>query len=393
MDWTKLDTPMATKLKPGALETRSTRLKLPVAKKPVYVRIERGLNLGYRRNQGAGSWMMRVADGKGSSSIKAIGTADDLVPADGRTVLDFWQAQAQARKLFRPGQAFEDIVTVAGALDRYEEDLENRGKDRVNVSRTRSKIPVELGRKTLTELDAGELGKWRDGLLKKLAPAGVNRVLNSIRAAFNLAADHDKRIASRHAWQIGLAALPNGHNARNVILDDPVVRRLVAEAYAMDSSFGLLIETAAVTGSRSSQIARITGDDVRDDPPALYIPRSNKGRGEKATSHVSVPITAELLGKYDRTAAPLLTKKNGRPWGRTDHSQLFAQLARRCGLDPKEVTMYALRHSSIVRQLKRGVPIRVVAAIHDTSIVMIEKTYSRHIADHADALVRAALLV
>ena len=36
--------------------------------------------------------------------------------------------------------------------------------------------------------------------------------------------------------------------------------------------------------------------------------------------------------------------------------------------------------------------VRVVAAIHDTSVVMIERTYSAHIADHADALARGALL-
>jgi hypothetical protein len=39
--------------------------------------------------------------------------------------------------------------------------------------------------------------------------------------------------------------------------------------------------------------------------------------------------------------------------------------------------MYALRHSSIVRQLLAGVPVRIVAAGHDTSVKMIEHTYSR----------------
>ena len=50
--------------------------------------------------------------------------------------------------------------------------------------------------------------------------------------------------------------------------------------------------------------------------------------------------------------------------------------------------MYALRHSSIVRQLLAGVPVRIVAAGHDTSVAMIERNYSRYITDHADALVR-----
>jgi hypothetical protein len=54
--------------------------------------------------------------------------------------------------------------------------------------------------------------------------------------------------------------------------------------------------------------------------------------------------------------------------------------------------MYALRHSSIVRQLLGNVPVRVVAVNHDTSVAMLERTYSRHIGDHADALARRTLL-
>ena len=40
----------------------------------------------------------------------------------------------------------------------------------------------------------------------------------------------------------------------------------------------------------------------------------------------------------------------------------------------------------------RGVPTRVVAASHDTSVPMIEKSYSATIGDHSDALYRNALL-
>lgn len=67
-------------------------------------------------------------------------------------------------------------------------------------------------------------------------------------------------------------------------------------------------------------------------------------------------------------------------------------MVKYCALDPAEVTIYALRHSNVVRQLLAGVPIRVVAVNHDTSIAMLERTYSRYIGDHADALSRGALL-
>ena len=59
---------------------------------------------------------------------------------------------------------------------------------------------------------------------------------------------------------------------------------------------------------------------------------------------------------------------------------------------PSDITIYSLRHSSIARQILRGVPIRVVAVMHDTSVAMIEKNYSALLADHSDAITRAALI-
>ena len=51
-----------------------------------------------------------------------------------------------------------------------------------------------------------------------------------------------------------------------------------------------------------------------------------------------------------------------------------------------------LRHSSIVRSLIAGTPTRVVAALHDTSTVQLERVYSAFIADHADTVARRGLI-
>jgi len=70
----------------------------------------------------------------------------------------------------------------------------------------------------------------------------------------------------------------------------------------------------------------------------------------------------------------------------------FQRAAKVAGLDPEVVTIYALRHSSIVRRIKANkTPLRTIAAIHDTSVVMIERNYSRDI-DQYDASVREGLL-
>jgi len=50
------------------------------------------------------------------------------------------------------------------------------------------------------------------------------------------------------------------------------------------------------------------------------------------------------------------------------------------------VIPYALRHTSIVRGIRANQPIRLVAALHDTSVTMIERHYGRYIADGLDEL-------
>jgi hypothetical protein len=59
---------------------------------------------------------------------------------------------------------------------------------------------------------------------------------------------------------------------------------------------------------------------------------------------------------------------------------------------PADIIPYALRHSSIVRALGAGLPIRLVAALHDTSSEMIEKNYSAYIVDAMDELAAKAVV-
>jgi integrase len=365
------------------------------------VRVGPKIGLGYRRNQTAGTWVARVADGRGGNWTKAVGTADDLDDADGVAILDFWQAQEKARILGRGGEAIaQKSGTVGQALDAYEADLSTRGGDINNVKRVRTHLGDGLLDRAVTLLTPRELRTWRDGLAKSVTPATVNRTCAAFKAALNLAADHDERTASRRAWEIGLAAISAAAQARNVILPEPAVRSIIAEAYRQNTAFGLLVEVAAVTGARVSQLARIEVQELQADreDPRLIVPASRKGRSNKAATRRPVPITAGLAARLHAFAAgrpvssPLLLKRSGTPWRLTDHSAPFRRVAKAAGQDQNVVTIYALRHSNIVRQILAGVPIRVVAVNHDTSVTMIESAYSRYIGDHSDALTRGALL-
>src|SRR5215470_5091607 len=124
-----------------------------------------------------------------------------------------------------------------------------------------------------------------------MAPASVNRTCTALKAALNLAANQDERIISRRAWENGLALIPNADEPRNVILADDVVRSLVAEAHNQSPQFGLLVELAAITGARPSQMARLQVQDLQDGPaPRLErrTPFDERAAGHQAKRHAVV---------------------------------------------------------------------------------------------------------
>jgi len=222
-----------------------------------------------------------------------------------------------------------------------------------------------------------------------------------------LAAQHDERIQNRQAWEVGLAVLPNAQEARNVIMSDDKVREFVATAYGLDDKFGLLADTLAITGARPSQAVRLRVEDLHNHPvrPKLMMPKSAKGGGRnrsaKKSERYSVPITVQLAAKLKAAAmgradnAPLLLQSDSSSWGDNPGASYHRNVDRivtAIGLDPADVTMYCLRHSSIVRMLLQNIPIRLVASLHNTSTTMIERHYSKYIIEHSDDMSRRALL-
>jgi len=375
------------------LAAAKDRLTLPVAKKPVFFKLQPGLALGYRRNQTAGTWVVRKSDGEGGHWTKAIGYADDFAVADGENILTFWQAQQAAHKAAEDGKAKEAPITVADALTAYEADLQKRGGA---IKPVRMRLPPSLLAKPVSELEPDQLRKWRDSLTD-ITPATVNRLMTALKAALNYIADLNPRLLpERNAWRVGLRSLADATETNNVILSDEEVNRIVKAAYEYSREFGLYVEIAAMTGARTSQIRKLKVRDLKDGAaPYLMMPVSAKGRGQKKILFRQNPISRELAEKLKTNrepTEPLLVKRSGQGWQLRDHSAPFKRVVVLAGLAPDVVTMYALRHSFVVRATLKGVPLRLIAAALDTSVTMLERTYSQQIDQHGDAMLRGAML-
>jgi integrase len=414
---------MTKHIRNSSLEFSTNRLKLPVSRKPVFVKIGDGVGLGYRRNVTAGTWVVRVPDGSGNYWTKKVGDADDYEKADGVTIFGFFAAQDQARLVARgadtaaitTGTAGTDKpVTVAEALQAYEDEMVAEDGDIENVRKVRSDLSKTLAAKPVSLLTTTEMRAFRNTLAArkvmrrggktggaKIKPSTVNRNTAVFKAALNRAADLDpKRITNRSAWKVGLATLEGGNVARNVIITDAeVIKEIVAECYAdpLGTDLGLLADVCAETGTRCSQAERLLISDLTTGKKALLMmPTSHKGTGTKAISHHPTPITSGLASRLAKAAGDrkgnelLLLTHEGKEWGKSTHNRRFAAAAARAG--HKGVSIIAFRHSSIVRQLLDGVPTRVVAVNHDTSVAMIEKNYSKYIGSHTEEMTRKTLI-
>ena len=157
----------------------------------------------------------------------------------------------------------------------------------------------------------------------------------------------------------------------------------------------------AVTGARYSQVVKLRVNDLQLVPGRnrLMVPASAKGRGAKAGRPIPVPISDDVAAclrplTYGRLGhQSLLSQRNGVPWGNQTSRTLarWRQALAAAGL-PTTLIPYALRHTSVVRMLSLNVPIRFVAAVHDTSIAMLEAHYAKFITNEVEDRVRAAAI-
>ena len=423
---------MSRALKDFRLNDRTARAKLAPRAKPYWRLIADGRHLGFRSGKTSGSWIARFREpGSESGYVSAkLGLADDRAEADGHTILSWAQALEKANDWFavqakRTGPTAK-VRSVEEAIKSYVEIQDARATERAgrkmrSVASSRLQVHVlehdKLPSIMLDRLSEADLRSWL-GKINGIKNTSKRRLCADLKAALNSAYAIDRAVLPRDfKLTVSEGLKPpsvddDSHETAardNQILDDDAVRGIVAAAFAVDADLGRLVILLAATGARFSQLQRMRVRDVQVDASRLMIPSSRKGRGRKPGHYrlqVGGDVVEALLPVINARASDAIllerwayAQKEGLRWVR-DHRQPWfvasemtkgwkkaITLASRSGIIP-----YALRHSSIVRGLRRGLPIRLVAALHDTSVEMIERHYSRWVTDGLEDLAVKAIV-
>ncbi len=162
---------MVTTVKRLKSPTARKGLSVPADKKsrvePYFVPHSQGVSIGYRPGTEpgtAGSWLLRefqVGKPRGRYVKRTLGTADDLVPADGASVLSWDDVQRIAGGDQRPTVTKPGRLTVAQAAEGYFATRQGAAdQDRLTykafIEAERDGIP-DLGERSVSELTTGDL--------------------------------------------------------------------------------------------------------------------------------------------------------------------------------------------------------------------------------------------
>ena len=404
---------MARKVQDAKITTKNARASL--ASDVAHWRELPGANahVGYR----AGKWLVRVYLGAGRYKQTAIGIADDAMPADGETVLDYRQAAKLASQVagdLLATSATEAVATVRSACEVYQRIRDARAQEwqqRMDVVSTftvtmRAHVyPYPLADIALHRVSVANLREWLESL-PALKPTTIQRIVKDVKAALNHTGAIDRETI-RTGLDLKKAARPvilsdDDDDNEPMILTDDEVRAILTAMREQGDDVYAMFALLAQTGMRPSQIARCKVADVDLEAGTINIPHSRKGASDSTRKELRALSAAlvETLRPYTEGRARndiLLTiQKNVSEdfttwtragprvaWSNNDYRRPWQHACKAAGIDSGRFTPYALRHSSIARQLLAGVPAILVAKRHQTSVVIIERHYGRFLSDFA----------
>ena len=381
---------MARRIRNNALENRTGRLKLPIAKKPIFVRIGHGISLGYRRNQTAGTWVLKVSDGKGGARTSSVGTADDFDDANGISILNYWQAQDLAKKKADSSSdaLTAPILTIRMAAETYLDVL--TGQNPRTAADTRGRLEKhflpKFGSQPVTSLTKTKLDGWLTAMIKssddpevvRRSKDSANRVLTMVKALLNHAMhDPANQLTDDNAWRL-VKPYHGVSKPRDIRYTAVEVSKLIQSA--ADQETANIIKGCYLTGARYGELAEARVGQFDAKAGSLKI-SSGKTGGRNIILQSSAISFFDAITSERISEEFIFVRSDGSRWKRSDQTRPIKDALRKAGLSI-DGSLYALRHTYVSIAIEGGIPLNVIAENCGTSVRMIEKTYAKILAEN-----------
>lgn len=395
---------MGRRVRDHRLETREGRLKLPRRQNPYWRLISTNIHLGYRKGPRGGQWYYRVYH-ENDYVKRVFAEADDSVDANGKTILNFDQAQELARKEAQRAISGEDWrdkpYTVQDAITDYLVDFKAQGKKSLYSTEVQIKAHIlpAFGNKAIASLTFDKINAWKNKLAtsEKRTRTGLgdkqkykandnsnpeyqrkrrstaNRIINIFKAVLNHAFQTNK-IASNEAWS-KLKAFKNVSEPRISFLSEPETIRLIN---ACEGDFRLLVRGALLTGARYGELTTLKVGDFNYDNNTISIHQSKSGKSR------NIPLNQEgiiffnklIVGK--KSDEIMFTRFDGNQWKKNYQVRPLEAACVAAKITPI-VTFHVLRHTYASALAMRGVSLQVIAAVLGHSDTRVTHKHYAHL--------------
>ena len=378
------------------IDTVEGRSRLKPRTPPYWKKLSTGCHVGFRKSdRGDGTWLAQAYDSSVQKQTRqSLGKLDHL-PAHQRFDAAKKLAEEWFEHLGRGGST--KAITVGVACERYVQGLIDAGATKnakdIDARLRRWVYSHKIADQTLTKLTRKTVEEWRNKLAKtpvktnphsdpsltrERSPSSLNRDMAALRAALNNAHDNGD-VTNDMAWRVALRAIENAGTRRDTYLDRGQRSALIDSS---DASLGQLLRCMSLLPLRPGALAALTVENVNHQLGILTVGKDKAGRDRKIKLPASTAAVIAGLTKDKLPTAPLLSQADGQAWHKDAWKKPIKAAAAAAGL-PNTVTAYTLRHSVITDLVTNGLDLLTVAQLSGTSVVMIEKHYGHHRADHA----------
>jgi integrase len=386
---------------------------------PYFVKIAKGLRLGYYRGATAGTWIGRRYLGNGSYETDPLGIADDTTEADEVKILDYWQAQeavrrwAERNRLADVGMTRRGPYSISDAVRDYLEEIAAEKPARpVRDARYifANSILPELGHLLVENLTTDRLVRWRNALAGR--PKGVRAKRTASTKATRAVADTDearrkrKATANRSLTMLKAAlnrAFRGGRVAADIAwrkvkpfarVEKPVIRYLSTdEAHrlvnACPQDFRRMVQAALLTGCRYSELTNLRSADFNTDSDTLTIRQAKAGKPRHVvlTNEGRKLFTDWTVGRP--SSAYVFLRDDGEPWGKSHQQRPLVEASEIAKISPP-VNFHVLRHTHASHLAMKGVGLGVIAAqLGHADTRMTEKHYAHLAPNYVADTIRA----
>ena len=406
---------MARTVRESKLETRAARGRLKLQHEPYWRTISEGRHIGYRKGARGGKWIARMLLSSGYRKT-SLGIADDVLDADGQTVLAFAHAQDHARRWFdlQAQKAFGVVVenapySVGTACTDYLAWFEGHRRGfRTARSIVELHIRPELGAIDVNALKAARIRSWHTALghspvrfrsrhdgkrkirevtteeAKRARKQTANRALATLKAILNRAYEDDHAV-SPDAWQ-RVSGFENVDAPRENYPTEEEAKRLIS---ASVEDFRRLVRGALFTGARYGELVRMRVKHFSRELKSVHVAKSKAGPGRDIPLWDAGVAFFEQITRGRGSEEFIFVKAEGGPWKRDEQTRPMKEACAAAALG--ELNFHGLRHGYGSALMRKGVPSAIIArAMGHTTTRMVEKFYG-HLrpSDISDAI-RAA---